>query len=133
MQLAVALAAEEAAGVGALRLLAERGYRIVAVLTGSAAEGRGASVAGLAAELGVPVRPAEQVRDPALAAWLRGQGTDLLLNVHSLHVVDPDVLEAPALGAFNLHPGPLPDRAGLNVPSWALTRAPPATGSASIE
>jgi len=43
-----------------------------------------------------------------------------LLNIHSLHIVDAEVLAAPRLGAYNLHPGPLPERAGMNAPSWAL-------------
>lgn len=120
MQFAVALVAEEAAGVQALRLLAGHEGRLIAVFTGSGPRGPGATVAGLAKKLEVPVRPAAEVRDPALGDWLRAQGTDLLLNVHSLHIAHPDVLEAPALGSFNLHPGPLPGCAGLNAPSWAL-------------
>lgn len=120
MQLVVALAAEDAAGVQALRLLAEREHRLVAVFTSRGPAEPGATVAGVARALDVPVRPAAEVRDPALGRWLRDEGADLLLNVHSLHVVHWDVLEAPALGAFNLHPGPLPECAGLNAPSWAL-------------
>jgi methionyl-tRNA formyltransferase len=45
---------------------------------------------------------------------------DVLLNVHSLYVVNPAVLAAPRFGCFNLHPGPLPRYAGLNTPNWAL-------------
>ena len=44
----------------------------------------------------------------------------MLLNVHSLYIIDRAVLEAPRLGCFNLHPGPLPECAGLNAPSWAI-------------
>jgi methionyl-tRNA formyltransferase len=47
---------------------------------------------------------------------------DILLNVHSLYIVHRDVLAAPRLGAFNLHPGPLPRYAGLNAVSWAIYR-----------
>lgn len=120
MQLAVALAAEEAAGVQALRTLSERGHRIVCAFTEGKAERTGSNVAGLASTLGVPVRPAGAVREAATGAWLRDQGADLLLNIHSLHIVADALLEAPKLGAFNLHPGPLPEIAGLNAPSWAL-------------
>jgi methionyl-tRNA formyltransferase len=120
MNLAVALAAEDAAGVQALRLLLGSDHRVVAVFTGSGHGAPGASVAELAKKEGVTVRPAAEVREAALAGWLREQGTDLLLNVHSLHIADSEVIEAPPLGAFNLHPGPLPEWAGLNVPSWAL-------------
>ena len=127
MQLTIGLAAEDAAGVQALRLLAQRGHRVAAVFTdsgddGSSASegGSSASVASLAKSLGVPVRAASEVRGPALASWLREQQVELLLSVHCLHKVHADVLAVPALGAYNLHPGPLPECAGLNSPSWAL-------------
>jgi methionyl-tRNA formyltransferase len=120
MNLRVALAAEDAAGVQALRMLAGGEHAVVAVLTGAGHGGPAASVADLAEKHEIPVRPAAEVREPGLADWLREQGTDLLLNVHSLYVIDAAVVEAPPLGAFNLHPGPLPEMAGLNVPSWAL-------------
>ncbi len=120
MELAVALAAEDAAGVQALRMLARRELRPVAVFTGPAEVESGTTVAATAASLDLPVRPAAEVTDTALGGRLREQGVDLLLNVHSLHIVADEVLDAPALGAFNLHPGPLPERAGLNSPSWAV-------------
>jgi methionyl-tRNA formyltransferase len=66
------------------------------------------------------VWPAELVRDPSLAPTLRRQRVDLLLNVHSLFILHRDIVEAPAIGSFNLHPGPLPHYAGLNAPSWAI-------------
>jgi methionyl-tRNA formyltransferase len=119
-QLTVALAAEEAAGGQALRLLVGRGHRVAAVFSDSAGAATGATVASVAGNLGIPVRPAAEVRDQALASELRATGVELLLNIHSLYIVDAEVLAAPALGAYNLHPGPLPERAGLNVPSWAL-------------
>lgn len=118
MVLRVALAAEESAGVQALRLLAMRRHEVVAVLAGSAAGGPGASVAGVARELGLPVQPAKRMSEAAFAEEF--SGLDLLLNVHSLHIADPAVIAAPRLGAFNLHPGPLPEYAGLDVVSWAI-------------
>jgi UDP-4-amino-4-deoxy-L-arabinose formyltransferase/UDP-glucuronic acid dehydrogenase (UDP-4-keto-hexauronic acid decarboxylating) len=56
----------------------------------------------------------------ATAEWIREQGVDLLLNIHSLYLIHGDVLAAPRVGSFNLHPGPLPHYAGLNAPSWAI-------------
>jgi methionyl-tRNA formyltransferase len=116
-RLKIALAAEESAGVQALRLASEAGHELVLALTTA-----GGPVASAAAELGVPVAPAELVTDPKLADRLTGEEVDLLLNVHSLQVVDAGVLRAPGIGGFNLHPGPLPEYAGLNVPSWAIYR-----------
>jgi methionyl-tRNA formyltransferase len=65
------------------------------------------------------------VREPAFADEVRRLGVDLLLNVHSLYRIVPEILEAPRVGSFNLHPGPLPEYAGLNAPSWAIYNGEP--------
>ena len=80
----------------------------------------GATVASAASTLGLPSLPSERVREPAFADWIHAHDVDLLLNVHSLFVVNSDVIKAPRIGALNLHPGPLPEYAGLNAPSWAI-------------
>jgi methionyl-tRNA formyltransferase len=117
----VALSGEEAAGARVLRLLIDRGHRPPFVFTDADPSPAGAaSVASLAVREGIAVRPATEVSDPATASLLNTAGVELLLNVHSLHIIDQAVLEAPRLGTYNLHPGPLPERAGLNVPSWAV-------------
>jgi UDP-4-amino-4-deoxy-L-arabinose formyltransferase/UDP-glucuronic acid dehydrogenase (UDP-4-keto-hexauronic acid decarboxylating) len=118
----IALAAEESAGVHTLRLLAGSVHHVCAVVTASSRgdRARGLTVAAVADELGIDIVPGAAVRDPCLADLLRGEGVDVLLNVHSLHVVHPAVLAAPRFGCFNLHPGPLPRYAGLNAPNWAL-------------
>ena len=115
----VALAAEESAGLRALELLAGRDdVRVVLVL--SSGRGASASVADAAVDRGLRVEPASSVADAGLAEELRGLEVDLLLNVHSLSIAHADVVDAPRLGSFNLHPGPLPSYAGLNAPSWAV-------------
>jgi UDP-4-amino-4-deoxy-L-arabinose formyltransferase/UDP-glucuronic acid dehydrogenase (UDP-4-keto-hexauronic acid decarboxylating) len=118
----IAVAAEESAGVQTLRLVADAVHEIDMVLTASRPgdRARGLTVAAVADALGIDTLPGAAVRDPALADVLRGRGVDVLLNVHSLHVVHPAVLGAPRFGCFNLHPGPLPRYAGLNAPNWAL-------------
>ena len=115
--------AEEAAGVQVLRGLTglQPAPEIVAVLTRSAAEGAVRPVVYEAAQtLGLEVWPSASVRSPELSERLRTAKVDLLVNVHSLFVVHPAVVAAPTIGSFNLHPGPLPEYAGLNVPSWAI-------------
>jgi methionyl-tRNA formyltransferase len=126
MKMNVLLVAEEAAGIQVLRQVAGSGHhRLVAVLTAPQTRGGGATVAGVAEGLGLEVRPSEQVRTPELADWIRSEEVDLLLNVHSLFVAHGDVVGAPAIGSFNLHPGPLPAYAGLNAPSWAIYHREP--------
>jgi methionyl-tRNA formyltransferase len=117
MPLTLFLAVEEAAGLQLLQALLRTPHRIAGV---AVTPGDPAGVERLALRHGLPVWPAAHVRDPAFADVLRAAGADLLLNVHSLHIVCPEVLAAPRLGAYNLHPGPLPRYAGLNAPSWAI-------------
>jgi methionyl-tRNA formyltransferase len=118
-RLRVLVIAEEAAGMQTVRLLAGTPHEVVAVLTRGVGS-QGATVAGVASQLGYRVWPAPQVREPGFAETIRQEGVDLLLNVHSLFVLPADVVAAPRMGSFNLHPGPLPRYAGLNVPSWAI-------------
>ncbi|SDY49677.1 MupA/Atu3671 family FMN-dependent luciferase-like monooxygenase [Citreimonas salinaria] len=72
-----------------------------------------------------------------VAEWARGQGFaviapggldgalptlrfDWLLSIANLRVLPESVLALPRKGAVNFHDGPLPERAGLNTPVWAL-------------
>jgi methionyl-tRNA formyltransferase len=116
-RLTVVLIAEEAAGVRLIKLLASTEHRVAAVMS-AAPE----ALTHAAEQDSAPVSwwPSELVRDPAFSERLVDEEVDLLLNVHSLFIVHPVVLAAPRIGSFNLHPGPLPDYAGLNAPSWAI-------------
>jgi methionyl-tRNA formyltransferase len=118
--LSVFLVAEEAAGARALRVLGDVGHRVAGVLTADRRRGGVAGVAAAALHARVPVVATEDVDDAMLAEILRQEHVDLLLNVHSLRILSPDVLAVPMIGCFNLHPGPLPGFAGLNAPSWAI-------------
>lgn len=120
----VVVVAEESAGARALNGLASLDPvpEIAAVLT---TEER-PLVREAAHRLGLETSPAELVRSAAFAEQLRD--VDLLLNVHSLHIAHPEVVAAPRIGSFNLHPGPLPEYAGLNVPSWAIYNGEAAHG-----
>jgi methionyl-tRNA formyltransferase len=119
-RLAIMLAAQEAAGVRTLRLVLERNLRVVGVLTTGESRSGVAGVAAAARAAGVPILPPQRLTDPRFAVELRSMDVDLFLNVHSLFVVDGQILEAARIGSFNLHPGPLPEFAGLDAPSWAL-------------
>ena len=116
----VLLVAEESAGIHVLRALLSSTHRIAGVLTAPTATGGGATVASVAEGADIHVQPSELVKDGAFADWVRSQDVDVLLNVHSLFLIHSDVVTAPRIGSFNLHPGPLPEYAGLNTPSWAI-------------
>ena len=112
----ILLAAEEAAGARALQAVQKSGHELLAVLT-STPEG---TVGREAARHQIPLLPATRLKEQAFAAEVRQMGAEVLLNVHSLYLIKPAILESFVLGSFNLHPGPLPDYAGMNAPSWAL-------------
>ncbi len=116
----IVVIAEESAGIQLVKTLAATSHRIVSVLTSTSPQNRLADVAAVARGLGLEVVPAERVKDPALADDFRAAHVDLILNAHSLYLIHETVLDAPTIGAFNLHPGPLPRYAGLNAPSWAI-------------
>jgi methionyl-tRNA formyltransferase len=111
----IALLCGESAGARVLEALAKGAHELAAVLTSE-----GSPAWNLAARLGVSPLPAQRVRDPGFAAELARAGAEVVLNVHSLYIVPPAVLQVPRFGAYNLHPGPLPRYAGLNAPSWAI-------------
>jgi len=115
----VLLIGEQAAGIRTLQSLAQGTAQIVAVMASPATQDA-ASLWNSAATSGYATWPAAWARDPNFAAQVRDAGVDLILNVHSMVVIRKEVLEAPRLGSFNLHPGPLPRYAGLNSVSWAI-------------
>jgi methionyl-tRNA formyltransferase len=114
----------EAAGLRALRAAAASGHEVVGVMASPNGEGRTGlgAVWSAARELGYPTWAAELVTDPGFAHTVRREMVDVLLNVHSLYRVHPEVLKSVRVGGFNLHPGPLPRYAGLNAASWAIFR-----------
>ena len=119
--LRVVLIAEEAAGGRVFKLLqAMPSVSIEAVFAAPDRAGAMNSVWAHADRAELPLMPAARVKDASLADEFRDRDIDLILNVHSLYLVHPALLELPRLGAYNLHPGPLPEMAGLNVPSWAI-------------
>lgn len=119
----ILLIAEESAGIQVLRALAESNHRIVAVMTSPLKRTTDwATVWRVAEKLGHPTWPASLVRDPDFAGTVRSEKVDLILNVHSRYVIHEKVINAPRIGSFNLHPGPLPAYAGLNTVSWAIYR-----------
>lgn len=126
------LVAEEAVGVHALRLLSNSGHILAGVLTTidfpdeiASLNRTNSTISTTARSLGVPVLDARKVQDPEFAAWIDSHHIDVLLNIHSLFRICPEVIQAVRVGAFNLHPGPLPHYSGLNVPSWAIYNEEP--------
>ncbi|MEO1998548.1 MAG: formyltransferase family protein [Planctomycetaceae bacterium] len=119
-QLNVLLVGEEAAAIQTLRSLAAGPHHVVAVMATPDAPAQAAGLWNTAQRMGFPTWPASLVKQDRLAQQVADHAVDLILNVHSLFIMHPAVIQAARIGAFNMHPGPLPEYAGLNVPSWAI-------------
>jgi len=120
----ILLAAEESAGVRTLQAVRKSGHELTGVLTSSPQSAVGKE----ATRHGVPVWPAARLKDAAFVEEARQMQAAVLLNVHSLYLVPAAVLGCFPEGAFNLHPGPLPDYAGMNAPAWAILNGEPRHG-----
>lgn len=118
--LRIVLAADEAAGERAMRMVERSGHALAGVAARRPVGDPDRSLWGRATAAGVPCFDAKRLTSAGIAAELGELRPDVLLNVHSLHKVHRDVLELFGVGAWNLHPGPLPEAAGINVPSWAI-------------
>jgi len=116
----ILLVGGESAGTQTLKLLANSPHRIVGVLATSPSPHQHGGLWNAATKLGIACLPAENIQQPEFAVQVERLGVDVILNVHSLYLIPAIVLEACRVGAFNLHPGPLPEYAGLDVPSWAI-------------
>lgn len=119
MPLRVVLVGAESAAMKVLGVLLDSGQDVVAVLV-ERPDTLGAGLGRRAEQLGLRQLPIERVTEPAFAPWMAAESVDLLLNVHSLSIIHPDVAGAPRIGSFNLHPGPLPSYSGLNTVTWAI-------------
>ncbi len=119
--LRIVFSGQESAGVQALKILIASPHEIVGVFTsGDPTAIGGSGVQKLAEQEGLTTFPAEFVRDQRAVEALGPAPVDIVLNVHSLYIVDDSLLDLPSIGAFNVHPGPLPRLAGLNSISWAI-------------
>jgi len=119
-RLNVLLVGEESAGIQTLRTLLASGHNVVAVMASPESQTHTAGLWNTAERLGVNLWPAPLVKQASFARQVADHSIDLILNVHSLFIMHAEVIAAARIGAFNMHPGPLPEFAGLNVPSWAI-------------
>jgi len=81
-----------------------------------------------ALELGLEVYQPEKIRDPEAVERLRRLGPDLLVVVAYGQIIPRSVLEAPRLGAINVHASLLPRWRGAAPIAYAILAGDPETG-----
>lgn len=96
-----------------------RDARVVVAGVFTADEGSG-RLRTLCRDRGVPVEDASALKQPDAKLRLQSLAPDWLLSANSTLLLPAELLTVPACGALNLHPGRLPDYAGLHVHQWAI-------------
>ena len=102
------------------RLLADEAAELVAAYSTEGPEVSG-NLSSKLEGAGVRHRKAGLLKDTKEEwDWLGQQDVDWLVNINSTVILPREVLEVPAKGALNMHPGPLPRYAGLHCHQWAI-------------
>jgi methionyl-tRNA formyltransferase len=86
------------------------------------------SFSSFASSAGVPVHPTTDINDPGVVAEVAKTRPDFLLSFQAAQLMKAALLETPAMGALNLHFGPLPRYRGVAPVAWALINGEAATG-----
>ena len=116
-----------------LRLLAEKGYAIEAVVTmPDKPSGRGlklneSPVKQYAKSAGIPVLQPEKLKDEEFLQQLRAINADLFIVV-AFRMLPEVVWSMPRLGTFNLHASLLPQYRGAAPINWAIINGEKQTG-----
>lgn len=87
------------------------------------------SVAGVAAEAGIPVITPEDPNTPEVLALVRDARPDFLFSFYYRHMLKAPLLEAAPRGAFNLHGSLLPKYRGRVPVNWAIIHGETETGA----
>ncbi len=76
----------------------------------------------------VPMAPIADINDPILVAEIAALRPDFLLSFQAAQLLKAPLLATPAMGALNLHFGPLPRYRGVAPIAWAIINGEAATG-----
>lgn len=87
------------------------------------------SVAELARSKGIEPILVDDPKDPSLSAKVRAAAPDLIFSFYFRHMLPPEVLDMPRLGAFNMHGSLLPRYRGRAPVNWAVLRGETETGA----
>ena len=93
--------------------------RVAAVLCTSRERPFG-TVAEAARRYSIPILEGVNVKQPRFAEFIRKNSIDLLINCLSPYLICEEVLGAPRIGAFKLHPSLLPRYGGITPASWVI-------------
>ena len=118
-------------GHDCLELLLERGDHVVALIThedNPAEKIWFQTPAAAARAKRIPVFTPASVNTPDWMERIALLAPDLILSVYYRHMISPQILALPRLGAFNLHGSLLPKYRGRAPVNWAVLHGEPRMG-----
>lgn len=118
-------------GCAGINALLSAGFEISAIFThaDNASENHFfGSVARLAAEQEIPVYAPEDANHPLWVDRIRAMAPDIIFSFYYRNLLSDDILNAPPLGAFNLHGSLLPKYRGRAPLNWVLVKGETETG-----
>ncbi|MGI9628408.1 MAG: methionyl-tRNA formyltransferase [Longimicrobiales bacterium] len=101
-----------------LKHLLSRGAQVIAAYATAGQMNRGA-LTRLAEKAGVPLLDSADLKSRPVAVS-DGVHVDWILNINSTVLLPDHVLQAARAGSLNMHPGLLPEYAGLHTHQWAI-------------
>ncbi len=110
-------------GFNCLHLLLERGDNVIGLVTHKDNPDEKIwfkTPAAAARERGIPVFTPDSPNTPEWIAKIREMKPDLILSVYYRHMISPEILGIPSLGAFNMHGSLLPAYRGRAPINWAV-------------
>lgn len=128
-----------APAVPTLRLLVDRGHRVVSVVTqpdrpvGRSGRAVAPAVKRAALELGLEILQPTSLRDPAFRQCIEQARPDALVVVAYGRMLGRRLREAPLHGAINLHFSLLPKYRGAAPVQWALANGEAETGVSTMQ
>jgi UDP-4-amino-4-deoxy-L-arabinose formyltransferase/UDP-glucuronic acid dehydrogenase (UDP-4-keto-hexauronic acid decarboxylating) len=118
-------------GIAGLEALAKHGFDIAAVFTHEDDPGENCwfdSVKGWAEKKNIPVYTAEEINEPLWISKITGLKPDIIFSFYYRKMICREILDIPALGAFNLHGSLLPAYRGRCPVNWVLINGETRTG-----
>jgi len=128
----IAVFAYSDTGHACLKALLERGENVVLVATHTDDPSEMSwfpSVADLSRSFRIEPILVDDPKAPVLAARTRAAAPDLVFSFYFRHLLPPEVLDLPRLGAFNMHGSLLPAYRGRAPVNWAVLWGETETGA----
>jgi methionyl-tRNA formyltransferase len=118
-------------GYECLKLLIDRGEKILAVITHEDNPNEQIwfkSVKDLALRNNIPTFTPQSVNKPEWIARIRAWNPQLIFSFYYRNMIKEDILNIPSLGAFNMHGSLLPKYSGRVPINWAVLHGEKQTG-----